>query len=320
LYLCTNKTSAKHIKYQKHLHMKKLALFLIILMATIKLSAQFEYLVRFPIDKKQVLEPIELKITYTLHYIFDTAKKEIVEDIQALEIGKNHAKFYSVLRAKQDSIFTFPHLYGFSPTRSIPGTAGLKSNQRRLCDPVFWNYPERGSLFTINYFFNTEYAYSETVPRIVWQIEENMQTVLGYSAHKATARFRGRDWVVWFAPELPTSLGPWKLSGLPGLIVKAETINNLDGGYFKYTMIGIEKPKPQQFIYTYDKPMKKITRQEFRRLRKRQLEDPISVSLEHGGPTTEFVWRDGKPTEETRPVVPGTRRGFYRPMWWMELE
>ena len=43
---------------------------------------------------------------------------------------------------------------------------------------------------------------------------------------KATTNYKGREWVVWFAPETHLNIGPWKFHGLPGLILKAEDSEN----------------------------------------------------------------------------------------------
>lgn len=62
----------------------------------------------------------------------------------------------------------------------------------------------------------------ESYPVIKWKVTKEMQNILGYTTYKATTNFRGRAYTAWFAPELPYNYGPWKLNGLPGLILKVE--------------------------------------------------------------------------------------------------
>jgi len=63
----------------------------------------------------------------------------------------------------------------------------------------------------------------ETLTNIEWIISNDASSIfLGYKCKKAKASFRGRIYTAWFAPEIPVEIGPWKLHGLPGLILKAE--------------------------------------------------------------------------------------------------
>ncbi|MDM1521909.1 GLPGLI family protein [Empedobacter stercoris] len=62
----------------------------------------------------------------------------------------------------------------------------------------------------------------EKRPTVNWKITKESQKMLGYTCYKATTKFRGRDYTAWFTPELPYNYGPWKLGGLPGLILKVE--------------------------------------------------------------------------------------------------
>ncbi|MDM1547426.1 GLPGLI family protein [Empedobacter falsenii] len=62
----------------------------------------------------------------------------------------------------------------------------------------------------------------EKRPTINWKITKESQKILGYKCYKAITKFRGRDYVAWFTPDIPYNFGPWKLGGLPGLILKVE--------------------------------------------------------------------------------------------------
>lgn len=66
-----------------------------------------------------------------------------------------------------------------------------------------------------------KYCYSETIPEYEWQLMEQDTIVCGYSCQKAKTYYKGRVWYAWYSSDLPYDNGPWKLGGLPGLILKA---------------------------------------------------------------------------------------------------
>lgn len=59
-----------------------------------------------------------------------------------------------------------------------------------------------------------------------WSITNESKNWEGYALSKATTTFRGRKYEAWFAFEIPINAGPWKFSGLPGLILE---VRSLDG-------------------------------------------------------------------------------------------
>src|SRR5699024_7981210 len=65
------------------------------------------------------------------------------------------------------------------------------------------------------------YVIKDNWVKIHWKSLNVHKTILGYDTKKAIGNFRGRNYIVWFAPEIPIPYGPWKLFGLPGLILEA---------------------------------------------------------------------------------------------------
>ena len=70
--------------------------------------------------------------------------------------------------------------------------------------------------------------YTEPSDEMQWTLlPDSTNVILGYDCNLAESYYHGRHWKAWFAPEIPLCFGPWKLQGLPGLILKAEA----DGGF-----------------------------------------------------------------------------------------
>ena len=89
--------------------------------------------------------------------------------------------------------------------------------------PTVWTGLPTGQTTVREFIFPHEYEGYEETPDIAWTLTDDTLTVSGYLCQQATVTFRGVEWHVWYTEEIPSSAGPWRLRGLPGLIVKAES-------------------------------------------------------------------------------------------------
>ncbi|MBR1520694.1 MAG: GLPGLI family protein [Bacteroidaceae bacterium] len=95
--------------------------------------------------------------------------------------------------------------------------------QEQMHFPQLWlNYPE-GQTTTHERILPNTFVGIEPTPTQDWALSPDTLTLAGYLCHAATTTFRGLTWHVWYTDEIPSSTGPWKLHGLPGLIVRAES-------------------------------------------------------------------------------------------------
>lgn len=60
---------------------------------------------------------------------------------------------------------------------------------------------------------------------------EEYKTILTFKCQKAITKLYGREFTVWFTTEIPVNDGPWKLYGLPGLILEAHSADNFHNFY-----------------------------------------------------------------------------------------
>lgn len=105
----------------------------------------------------------------------------------------------------------------------------------------------------------------EPFNEIEWCIvEDSTKLVLGYEYSMAIAEYHGRKWTAWLSPEIPVFDGPWKLRGLPGLILEATE----EKGHHSFMADGIETTdQPIRPVYDSGKYEKMERVKMLRRLR-----------------------------------------------------
>ncbi|SFE68973.1 GLPGLI family protein [Thermoflexibacter ruber] len=104
-----------------------------------------------------------------------------------------------------------------------------------------------------------QYSYEDKLINS-WKLSSDTMTIKGYRCNKATLAFRGRNYTAWYTTEIPFSDGPYKFSGLPGLIVSIAD----DKDHIAYTMESFRKLKvPRIYKVAYLKKSRKITRKEY---------------------------------------------------------
>jgi len=112
---------------------------------------------------------------------------------------------------------------------------------------------ENGNIDVYDYKAAELYQYSEPISEMEWTIvEDSTKTILGYECFMSQSNYHGRTWTAWFTPEIPIQDGPWKLRGLPGLILQA---NGGDDFIIEATEIGgTSQPVPTVYsINDYEK-------------------------------------------------------------------
>jgi GLPGLI family protein len=116
-----------------------------------------------------------------------------------------------------------------------------------------------------------------------WKLSADTCIILSDTCQKATAYFRGRNWTAWFTLEVPIDAGPWKLCGLPGLIMKASDSRE----HYVFECIGLENisRKKQPIIEAHLKdPVIDVecTRKEYMKAQRQYYESYFNTLLAMG--------------------------------------
>ncbi len=133
-----------------------------------------------------------------------------------LQFGPVQARFLDYLSFRVDSL-----VFAKAPDDSLSKASREVDRSAFFFEPVvFQNWPE-GSLIVDDILVPGIFTYSEDMA-LDWTIEDGSKEVCGYPCQEAKTSYGGREWTVWYSPMIPSNSGPWKLCGLPGLILEAQ--------------------------------------------------------------------------------------------------
>ncbi|HMO38714.1 MAG TPA: GLPGLI family protein [Saprospiraceae bacterium] len=121
--------------------------------------------------------------------------------------------------------------------------------------PVFMNLKEQFLYYKSTYgLANGSFILREDLPDIQWKILSENKKIEQFNCIKAVGDFGGRTYDVWFTPDIPVRLGPYKLWGLPGMILEAKSKDGRVSYEFKSyespirDEVKIEKPNVGQEV------------------------------------------------------------------------
>lgn len=101
-----------------------------------------------------------------------------------------------------------------------------------------------------NILYGEQVYVKEITPKMNWKIEKEIKKIGSFMCKKATTNFRGRNYTAWFTYEIALPFGPWKLNGLPGLILEAYDANKFVYWYFKSIEYPTKNKESVKYIST----------------------------------------------------------------------
>ena len=196
--------------------------------------------------------------------IVDSSIIECIYNYRVIDHSLGDMREYHAILELGDSIFKYESYGSYRLDSALVGkqqmTLGEYFDFYNKYSPDFKEFLlENVNANKLSYYGQVsidKFMYHEEVPHIDWALSDSTKEICGYLCHQATATFRGRNWIAWYC-DIPKSVGPWKLNGLPGLILAAETEDK------EHTFSAISVRKSSSPITVNDKEYFKTTREHF---------------------------------------------------------
>ncbi|MBS1628088.1 MAG: GLPGLI family protein [Bacteroidetes bacterium] len=156
-------------------------------------------------------------VQFSYYHVLDSL---IVSDTYTADMtlffGKKITLFESPTKREFDSLKKVQTISG-----SLSNAVGLKPLPPRTITSLMYRlYNDNKFIIVENELKN--YLMEDNLSITHWKLDkDSVKIIAGITCYKATGNFRGRTYIVWYTPSIPISGGPWKLGGLPGLILEA---------------------------------------------------------------------------------------------------
>lgn len=178
---------------------------------------------------------------YQFRYYSKTNPQNFFQEYFVLNIEDGKSVFHSLNQRKNDSI-TDVALYKSDLGHTHISFVG--QTKTFITSYIFKNYKD-SKMEIIDNIGKDNFQYSEKLLSDQWKISDGKKEIQGYACQKAIATVYGRTFIAWFTPQIPFHDGPYKFSGLPGLILELEDIENR----FVFTLAKYDPNEANEFTY-----------------------------------------------------------------------
>ncbi len=190
------------------------------------------FTVNFFLSQKKTIHT-SMQVIYNMEFKADSTINNKSNDILALYIGDNFSLFQNEKKNKIDSLISIQPF--FQNTSSKP--------MFKVNHVIYKDYKKTEIIYS-EIIEGVNFGYSEKLPPMNWKITNEKKNILNYECLKAETYFGGRKFIAWYTVQIPINDGPYKFSGLPGLIF--EVYDDKDN--FHYQLLAIIK-KEQDILY-----------------------------------------------------------------------
>lgn len=181
------------------------------------------FIVSAKVGDIQSLGTADICVVFKRTMVLDTVNpsENIRVDNLTLMAGKEGSAFYSEDRKRDLAMSDNPEyfLQKYSDQNTFRKIANFEK------EAIFRDYTKNICIVHQRYDM-ANWELIEDIEKPKWEISDSIMSILGFDCIMATSHYRGRTWIAFFCPEIPISEGPWKLCGLPGIILKAFDTKN----------------------------------------------------------------------------------------------
>lgn len=167
-------------------------------------------------DAQQNKIKIAGEIYYDVSHLYDTVSGSWFNEMAILYYGQQGSLYRSYEAMIGEETFK---------KYRAAGSVGPYPASWRGSRDLYYTILDKQQIQRIRPFLDgitmANYLMPEPLDKINWKILRESRKIGGYNCQKATGVCRGRNYTAWFCADIPHSLGPWKLQGLPGLIMEA---------------------------------------------------------------------------------------------------
>lgn len=234
----------------------------------------------------QIHEPALAEVKYNfIHYRDTTDMNNPYTETLVLLLGKTSSSYVSYDAIKNKELVS-NEINQQLKSAADPNHIDLTITGTRLVTTVgYYQQLITRKLLISQRLGNNEYLYEDLLPKIEWKISKDTITIKGLKCQRASTNFKGRQYEVWFCADIPFHTGPWKLSGLPGLIVQAMDSKK----EVKFELNSFTNISDKKLMVALPEEATKISKDDFLRLQKLEQTDPnafykIAIQGKDSGP------------------------------------